>query len=236
MSKNQRIILTVIILSVWAAIGGSVWYYLKKVEHSPKSKVSSQAEYDTLVKPSNYKTFISQPFNKVVLETDLGPVTVYVQPSKKHEIQFHQSFIKYIDMSYRGDTLILHVNKTPKSTKENSIQRQIYIYTPNISYYKGEVSHTTFAYLQIDQLKIDSRSSYVRLFSCQIGNLELSTNQPCNYRLEETSYFNNVRADINSSSAFLCNSFIQNDLIIKTSNFKNIDLSEDNVKKIVLEK
>lgn len=235
MDKKYRIILIVISIIGWGAIGGLGWYFFEKNSFG-KTKTIGRAEYDTLVQPTHYKTITAQPFKNVVLETDLGPVKIYFEPSKKYEIKFHQSYMKYVDMTYRGDTLVLHANKTPKSTKESPIYKQIYVYMPDIKYYSGETSHSTFSYFNIEQLKVDSKSSYVRFYACRIKNLELFTDHPCNYRLENNCYFGGIKADINSNSAMTCESFIQYDLAIRTKDFKKIDLSTENVKKLLVVK
>jgi hypothetical protein len=235
MDKKHRTFLIIISIIGWAAIGGFGWYFINSFTFKTR-KVKGVAEYDTLIQLTHYKTIASQAFKNVVLETDLGPVQIYFEPSEKHSIKFHESYLKYVDMTYRGDTLIIHAKKTPKSTKEEPVFKQIYIYAPDIKYYRGEASQTTFSYFSIEQLKVDSRSSWVRFYGTQIKNLELYTEHPCNYRLEDNSYFGNIKADINDNSAMTCLSYIQNDLVIKTKNFKKIDLSNENVKKLIIEK
>lgn len=76
----------------------------------------------------------------------------------------------------------------------------------------------------------------MRFYGTHIENLELHAEHPSNYRLEDNSYFGNVKADINDNSAMTCLSYIQNDLFIKTKNFKKIDLSNENVKKLIFKK
>ncbi|GGD51936.1 hypothetical protein GCM10011514_15210 [Emticicia aquatilis] len=235
MDKKHRTLLIIISIVGWTAIGGLGWYFINSYTSKPK-KVRGVAEYDTLVQPTHYKTIPSQAFKNVILETDLGPVQIYFEPSEKHSVKFHQSYLKYVDIAYRGDTLVIHAKKTPKSTKEEPVFKQIYVYTPDIKYYQGEASQTTFSYFNIEKLKVDSRSSWMRFYGCKIENLELLTDHPCNYRLEENSYFGKVRADINENSAMTCLSYIQNDLIIKTKDFKKIDISKENVKKLLVEK
>ncbi len=236
MDKKHRILLIIISIVGWSAIGGLGWYFINSYTFNKPKNSRGVAEYDTLIKPTHYKTIPSQAFKNVVLETDLGPVQIYFEPNEKHSIKFHQSYLKYVDMTYKGDTLFIHAKKTPKSTKEEPVFKQIYVYAPDIKYYQGEASQTTFSYFTIEQLKVDSRSSWVRFYGCKIENLELLTDHPCNYRLEENSYFGKVRADINENSAMTCLSYIQNDLIIKTKNFKKIDISKENVKKLLIEK
>lgn len=235
MDKKHRTLLIIVSIIGWATIGGLGWYFINSYT-SASRKTKGVAEYDTLVQPTHYKTIASQAFKNVVLETDLGPVKVYFEPSEKHSIKFHQSYLKYVDMTYRGDTLLIHAKKTPKSTKEEPVYKQIYIYMPNINYYQSEASQTTFSYFNIEQLKVDNRSSWVRFYGCKIKNLELLTDHSCNYRLEENSYFGKVRAAINDNSAMTCLSYIQTDLVVRTKSFKNIDLSNENVKKLLIEK
>lgn len=236
MDKKHRTLLIIISIVGWTAIGGLGWYFINSYTFNKSKNSRGAAEYDTLVQPTHYKTIASQAFKNVILETDLGPVQIYFEPSEKHLVKFHQSYLKYVDITYRGDTLVIHAKKTPKSTKEEPVFKQIYVYTPDIKYYQGEASQTTFSYFNIEQLKVDSRSSWVRFYGCKIENLELLTDHPCNYRLEENSYFGKVRADINENSAMTCLSYIQNDLIIKTKDFKKIDISKENVKKLLIEK
>ena len=235
MDKKHRTFLIIISIIGWAAIGGFGWYFINSFTFKTR-KVEGVAEYDTLIQLTHYKTIASQAFKNVMLETDLGPVQIYFEPSEKHSIKFHESYLKYVDMTYRGDTLIIHAKKTPKSTKEEPVFKQIYVYAPDTKYYRGEASQTTFSYFSIEQLKVDSRSSWVRFYGTQIKNLELHTEHPCNYRLEDNSYFGNIKADINDNSAMTCLSYIQNDLVIKTKNFKKIYLSNENVKKLIIEK
>jgi hypothetical protein len=235
MDKKYRTLLIIISIIGWASIGGLGWYVINSFSSKP-IKAKGVAEYDTLIQPTHYTTIASQAFKNVVLETDLGPVKIYFEPSEKHSIKFHQSYLKYVDMTYRGDTLVIHAKKTPKSTKEEPVFKQIYVYAPDIKYYRGEASQTTFSYFNIEQLKVDSRSSYVRFYGIHIKHLELHTEHPCNYRLEDNSYFGDIKADINENSAMTCLSYIQNDLVIKTKNFKKIDLSNENVKKLIIKK
>lgn len=235
MDKKHRTLLIIIAIVGWATIGGLGWYFFRDYSSKPR-KIKGVAEYDTLVQPTHYKTIASQAFKNVILETDLGPVQIYFEPSEKHAIKFHQSYLKYVDMTYKGDTLLIHAKKTPKSTKEEPVFKQIYVYMPDIKYYQGEASQTTFSYFNVEKLKVDSRSSWVRFYGCKIEDLELLTDHPCNYRLEENSYFGKVRASLNENSAMTCLSYIQNDLVIKTKDFKKIDLSKENVRKLIVEK
>jgi hypothetical protein len=235
MDKKHRAILIIISIVGWGTIGGLGWYFIDKISYK-NPKIIGKAQYDTLVQPTHYKSITAQPFKNVVLESDLGPVKIYFESSKKYEIKFHQSYMKYVDMTYRGDTLVLHANKTPKSTKENPVYKQIYVYAPEIQYYSGEASHTTFSFFNIERLKVESKSSYVRFYSCRINNLELFTDHPCNYRLENNCYFGGVKADINSNSAMTCESFIKYDLAIKAKDLKKMDISDENVKKLVIVK
>ncbi|WP_435353222.1 hypothetical protein [Emticicia sp. SJ17W-69] len=235
MDKKHRIILIIISIIGWGAIGGLGWYFFENSSYtSPNSKTKVQAEYDTLVQPTHYKTIPSQPFKNVVLESDLGPVKIYFEPSEKYAIKFHQSYMKYVDMTYRGDTLIIHANKTPKSTKENPVYKQIYVYAPDIKYYSGEASQTFFSYFNIEQLKVDSKSSYIRFYSCHIDKVELYTNNSCNYVMDDNCVFGNVRAEINQNSAFSCLGFVDRELAIKTKDFKQIDLRKENVQKLMV--
>jgi hypothetical protein len=158
MDKKYRKLLIIISIIGWASIGGLGWYVINSFSSKP-IKAKGVAECDTLIQPTHYTTITSQAFKNVVLETDLGPVKIYFEPSEKHSIKFHQSYLKYVDMTYRGDTLVIHAKKTPKSTKEEPVFKQIYVYAPDIKYYRGEASQTTFSYFNIEQLKVDSRSS-----------------------------------------------------------------------------
>ncbi len=215
-------------------IGGTIWYFMQNSQSTSKTK--GYAEYDTLIQPTHYRTIASTPFKNVILETDLGPVKVFIQPNEKHSIAFHQTYMKYVEMTYRGDTLIIHANKTPKSTRENPIYRQIYIYLPEIHFYSGEASQTFFSKIKSEQLKVKSRSSYIRFSTCEIDKLELYTNHACNFVIDEDCYLGNIKADINSGSAFSCLGFIQNQVSIKAEDFKRIDLSKENVKKLLVVK
>jgi hypothetical protein len=233
MDKKHRIILIIVSIVGWGTIGGLGWYFVRNNSYkTPTTK--GKAEYDTLVQPTHYKTITAQAFRNVVLESDLGPVKIYFEPKEKHAIKFHQSYMKYVDISYRGDTLVLHANKTPKSTKENPVFKQIYIYAPDIKYYSGEASQTFFSHFRIDQMKVESRSSYIRFYSCNIGKVELYTKNSCNYVMDDNCVFGNVRAEINASSAFSCLGYIDNELAIKTKDFKQINLRKENVQKLMV--
>jgi hypothetical protein len=235
MSKSYRIIRIIISIIGWGAIGGVGWYFVENSSYkNPSTKIKAQAEYDTLVQPTHYKTISSQPFKNVILESDLGPVKIYFEPSEKYAIKFHQSYMKYADMTFRGDTLIIHANKTPKSTKENPVYKQIYIYAPDIKYYSGEASHTFFSYFNIDQLKVKSKSSYIRFYSCKIDKVELYTNNSCNYVMDDNCVFGTIKAEINTNSAFSCLGFVDRELAIKTKDFKQIDLRKENVQKLIV--
>lgn len=186
MDKKHRIILIIISIIGQGAIGTLGWYFFKNSSYRNVSqKTKNQAKYDTLIQPTHYKTIPSQAFKNVVLESDLGPVKIYFEPSEKYVIKFHQSYMKYVNLTYKGDTLIIHANKTPKSTKENPVYQQIYVYAPDIKYYSGEASHTFFSYYNIDQLKVESKSSYIRFYSCNIDKVELYTNNSCNYVMDD---------------------------------------------------
>ncbi len=235
MDKNHRTILIFISIIGWGAIGGLGWYFFESSSYkSERPKPKGIAEYDTLVQPTHYKTIPSQPFKNVVLESDLGPVKIYFHPSEKYAIKFHQSYMKYVDMTYRGDTLIIHANKTPKSTKEKPVYKQIYVYAPDIKYYSGEASHTFFSYFNTDQLKVESKSSYVRFYSCKIDKVELYTNNSCNYVMDNNCVFGIVKAEINTKSAFSCMGYIDRELAIKTQDFKQIELRKENVQKLMV--
>lgn len=234
MDKRSRTILIIVSILGWGAIGGLAWYFYNGNQKT--SKIVGQAEYDTLIQPAHYKRFPSQPFKHIILESELGPVKVFIEQKPQHSIMFHETYQKYVNISYKGDTLILHTIKTPKSTKESPIFKQIYIDAPELNYYSGEASQTTFSRLNKSPLKVDSRSSYIRFYSCKIDQLALTTDNSCTYLLEDNCSFINIKANINENSRFTCYSYIDNDLILKAKNFKNVELNEENFKKIIMDK
>ena len=209
------------------------WYYLgqtKKVR-----KVKGTAEYDTLVQPTHYKKIPLKPFRYVVVNCDLGPIRVYLEADQKSSIEFHRTFMKYVEMSYKGDTLLLHTLKTPKSTKENPITKQIYIHTPELRYYMGEATQTILSNFSADYLKVDNRSSYMRFYACEIEQLDLTTNKSCNFVIDDNCSFDKINAEINPASAFNCGGKVYSLLSLKTNNLQNIRFSS-NVKKLRMQK
>lgn len=210
-----------------------IWYYVGNTKKL--KKVNDTAEYDTLVQPTNYTKVPLKPFRYVVVNCDLGPVKVYLEADQKSSIEFHQTFMKYVEMSYKGDTLLIHTLKNPKSTKENPITKQIYIHTPEIKYYMGEATQTNFSNFGSDYLKVDNRSSYIRFYGCEIKDLALTTNKSCNFMLDENCSFDKIDAAINSNSAFTCIGNVYTQLFLKADNPANIRLGT-NIKKLVLRK
>jgi hypothetical protein len=170
-----------------------------------------------------------------MVNCDLGPVRVYLVADKKSSIEFHQTFMKYVEMSYKGDTLLVHTLKTPKSTKENPITKQIYIHTPEINYYMGEATQTILSNFGGQHMKVDNRSSYIRFYACEIEQLDLLTNKSCNYVIDENCSFDKIDAKINSNSAFTCNGQVLSQLLLTANNLQNIKFGL-NVKKLVLKK
>jgi hypothetical protein len=185
------------------------------------------AEYDTLVQPTHYKKVPLKPFRYVVVNCDLGPVKVNIEADKKSFIEFHQTFMKYVEMNFRGDTLVIHTLKTPKSTKENPVFRQIYIHTPSLAYYKGEATRTTLVNFSADYLKIDNRSSFIRLYGCEIKDVAISTNKSCNFYIDENCAFDKIEAAINPTSAFTCLGYVETELFLKADNLQNIRFNEN---------
>ena len=210
-----------------------IWYYSG---HSEKlKKVSGIAEYDTLIQLQNFKEIPSKPFKYVLVNCDLGPVKVTIEANKKSSLEFHQTFMKYIEISYKSDTLLIHTLKTPKSTKENPITKQIYIYTPEISYYMGEATQTFFSNFGTEYLKVDNRSSYIRFHGCEIEKLDLTTNKSCNYVMDDDCAFDKVDAKINPNSALNCRGYVRSQLLLTANNLQNIRFGL-NVKKLIMKK
>lgn len=209
------------------------WYYFS---HAKKlKKVNGTAEYDTLVQPTHYKNIPLKPFKYVMVNCDIGPVKVYLEADKKSSIEFHQTFMKYVEISYKGDTLLVHTLKTPKATKDSTVTKQIYIHTPEIKYYMGEATQTTFSNFIADYMKVDNRSSYIRFYACQIKDLELTTNKSCNYMLDDNCDFDKVNAQINPNSAMTCRGNVHTQLFLKADNLANIKFGL-NVKNLILRK
>jgi hypothetical protein len=209
------------------------WYYFG---HTKKlKKVNGTAEYDTLVQPTHYKKIPLKPFKYVMVNCDLGPVKVYVEADKKSSIEFHQTFMKYVEISYKGDTLLLHTLKTPKSTKENPIYKQIYIHTSEIKYYMGEATQTFFLNFGINYLKVDNRSSYMSFQACEIEKLDLTTNKYCNFVIDETCSFDKIDAEINPNSAMDCRGHVRTLLFLTADNLQNIKFGL-NVKSLRMKK
>ncbi len=211
----------------------SIWYYFRQTK--TLKKVNGTAEYDTLVQPTYYKKIPLKSFKYIMVNCDLGPVKVFVEADQKSAIEFHQTFMKYVEINYKGDTLMVHTLKTPKLTKENPITRQIYIHTPEIKYYMGEATQTTLSNFSGDYLKVDNRSSYIRFYACEIKDLDLTTNKSCNFMLDENSSFDKINAAINPNSAFTCRSTVYTQLFLKANNLANIKFGL-NVKKLVMRK
>jgi len=215
---------------VLVLIAGSVWYYFT-LPKAPK-EVDGIAEYDSLAPQTTYKKVSLRPFKHLVVNCDLGPVKVYVEADSKSFIELHRTFMKYVEMNYKGDTLLIHTLKTPKSTKENPIERQIYLHTSDIQSYWGEVTQTFFSNFVTKSLTVNSRSSYIRFIGCEIENLKLTTNKACNYVLDQSSSFNRIDARVNTSSALTCLAHIQTELRLTTLNLQYITLSQQNASKL----
>lgn len=223
--------LLVIIGIILIALG--IWYYLGSAKML--KKVSGTAEYDTLVQPTHYKKVPLKPFRYVVVNCDLGPVKVYLEADKKSSIEFHQTFMKYVEMTYNGDTLVIHTLKTPKSTKENPVFKQIYIHSPTISYYMGEATQTTISNFAASYMKVDNRSSFIRFYACEIEQLDLTTNKSCNFSIDDNCAFDKIAAEINPNSAFACLGLVQTELFLTTNNLQNIRFG-GNIRKLRMSK
>ncbi|RFS16414.1 hypothetical protein [Emticicia sp. C21] len=223
--------LLIIVGLVLFALG--IWYYF--LQTKTLKKVNGTAEYDTLVQPTHYKKIPLKPFKYVMVNCDIGPVKVYLEADQKSAIEFHQTFMKYVEISYKGDTLLVHTLKTPKSTKENLITKQIYIHTPEISYYMGEATQTTLSNFGTDYMKVDNRSSYIRFYACEIKDLDLTTNKSCTFMLDDNSSFDKIDASINPNSAFICRGMVHTQLFLKANSLANIRFGL-NVKKLIMRK
>ncbi len=223
--------LFIIIGIILIALG--TWYYLRSARST--KKVRGIAEYDTLIQPTHYKKIPLKHFRYVVVNCDLGPVKVSLEADKKSSVEFHQTFMKYVEMHYKGDTLVIHTLKTPKSTKENPVYKQIYIHAPEILYYKGEASQSTISNFAADYMKVDSRSSYIRLYACEIKDLDLTTNKACNFYIDENCSFDKIAAEITPNSAFTCLGDVATELFLRADNLQNIRFGQ-NIHKLRMNK
>lgn len=223
--------LVIIIGIVLIALG--TWYYLRFTKSS--KKVRGIAEYDTLVQPAHYKKVPLKPFKYIVVNCDLGPVKVYLEADKKSSIEFHRTFMKYVEIAYKGDTLVIHTLKTPKSTKENRVYKQIYIHTPSLRYYMGEATQTTISNFVASSMKVDNRSSYMRFYACEIKDLDLTTNKACNFYIDENCSFDKIAAEINPNSAMTCLGYVATELFLTSNSLQNIMFGE-NIKKLRMSK
>lgn len=215
-------------------LAGSIWYYLT-LPKVPK-EVEGVAEYDSLAPQTTYKKVTLRPFRHVVVNCDLGPVKVYVEADKKSFIDLHRNFMKFVEIHYKGDTLVLHTLRTPKSTKNKPIERQIYLHTPDIQSYWGEVTQTFFSNFVTMSLTVDSRSSYIRFIDCEIDNLKLTSNKACNYMLDDNNAFNRIDARVNASSALTCLAQVQTELRLSAKNLTYITLSQQSASKMKIVK
>lgn len=222
-----------IIVAGIAVISFSIWYYLGLTK-DPKN-IEGTPEYDSIAPKMPYKKIPLQAFKHIILNCDLGPVKVYFQAAEKPQIEIHHTFIKYVEMSYRGDTLIVHSFKTPKSSEENPINRQIYIQSPVVKSYTGEATQTFFSNFSAPYMKIDSRSSYVRLNACEIAQLDLTTNKSCNYMIDADCAFDRVNAKINPNSAMTILGYVESELFLTANNLQNIRFGE-NIRKLRMSK
>lgn len=213
-----------------ALLAGSIWYYLA-LPKVPK-EVEGVAEYDSLAPKTTYKKVTLRPFRHVVVNCDLGPVKVYVEADKKSFIDLHKNFMKFVEIHYKGDTLIIHTLKTPKSTEEKPIQRQLHLHTPDLKSYWGEATQTIFSDIATTRLTVNSRSSYIRFIGCEIDKLTLTTNKACNYVLDQSNAFNKIDARVNTSSAFTCLAQVQTELRLSAKNLTYITLSQQSASKL----
>jgi hypothetical protein len=211
----------------------SIWYFLGKTEKL--KKINGTAEYDTLVQPTYYKDISLKPFKYLMVNCEVGPLRVYIVADTKSSIELHQTYMKYVEISYKGDTLLVHTLKTPKSTKEKPITKQIYIHTPEIKYYMGEATQTILSNFGSQYMKVDNRSSYMRFYACEIEQLDLTTNKSCNFVIDDNCAFDKIDAKINPNSAFSCSGYVRSQLLLTASNLQNIKFGL-NVKKLVLKK
>ncbi|PLK42759.1 hypothetical protein [Emticicia sp. TH156] len=227
MVNKRRWFISIVVLVVMAS---GIWHYFSL----PKNvkEVEGLAEYDSLAQQPPFKKIVLRPFKHVVVNCDLGPVKVYLEADRKSYIEMHRNFMKYVEITYTGDTLIIHTLKTPKSTKEKPIQRQIYLHSPDLQSYWGEATQTIFSDFATNRLTVNSRSSYIRFVSCEIENLTLTTNKACNYVLDPSCSFNHVFARINKSSALTCLARVQTELRLTAVNLTYITLSQQNASKL----
>ena len=234
MSDKSKFMLAIIAILGWAAI--AYWYWNEDSFFKETPKIHTTSEYDTLVRPSHYKKISLQKFNCIVLKCDLGPVKVYIQKAEKPAIEFHQSIMKFANIDFKGDTLIVHTLKTPKSTSENPIYKQIYIYTPELAYYQAGATESVILGIKTPSLKIESLSSSVRINGCNIAKLELFTDHSCNYLIDEQNLLGNVYADINPNSAIAIRGFVDGNFTLKCEDMTNVELNRQVFKKLKIAK
>lgn len=230
MANRYKLLLIVAGIAVVAL---STWYYLGLTKQT--KDIEGVAEYDSIAPKMPYKKIPLQAFRHVVINCDLGPVKVYFEADEKPQIEIHHTFIKYVEMNYRGDTLVIHSFKTPKSSKANPINRQVYIHTPEVKSYTGEATQTFFSNFSAPYMKIDSRSSYIRLNACEIEQLDLTTNKSCNYMIGSDCAFDRVNAKINPSSAMTILGYVESEFFLTANNLQNIRFGE-NIRKFRMSK
>jgi hypothetical protein len=234
MNDKNKLTLGILAILGWSAI--AYWYFNNENFFKEKKKIHSIAEFDTLVQPSHYKKISLQNFKCVVIKCDLGPVKVFIEKSDKHYIQFHQSIMKFAEIDFKGDTLIVHTLKTPKSTPENPIYKQIYIYTPELTYYQAAATESVILKLKTPSLKIESLSSSVRVKDCNIDKLQLFTDHSCNYLIDEQNLLGDVYASINPNSAIAIRGFVDKSFTLKCEDMTNVELNRQVFKKLKVEK
>lgn len=157
---------------------------------------------------NSYAKYSTRDFKHLKINCDYGRLKVKVYQYEKPYVEVHSSYQKYVNFEERGDSLIIYTTKTPKSTKENPIKKSLRIYVPDLDSYNSEISETTFLNFRTEQLKVNLKNDYFRIYNCGFEQIAINTKDACRVVIDNENVVSAAKVTMNEESYLNCDASI----------------------------
>lgn len=176
-----------------------------------------------LVEP--YTKFDLEDIKAVVIKCDLGRMKVNIRQYIKPSIEIHKTYQKYVHLEPREDTLYIYTDKTPRTTDELRVRKNINLFLPSLKYIRSNVSQIIMADFEQRDMTIENNSNALRLYNCRIQNLDILNKGLCNIQLDGNNYFESLAVKLNEESYYNSDAMVLKGFTLETKSLEHINFT-----------
>ncbi len=196
-----------------------IFYACSSLETEAEEKTKLDHQY-------RFTTFNVDDYSAIKLYCDVGRVKVRIRQYEHPKVEIHKTYQKYVRFEPSGDTLMIHIENTPKNSKED-VKKYINFFLPNLRYLESEVGQIVLENFIERKMFILNHSNSLRLLNCKIQDLTIENEGINNIQLDSDNYFDDLYVGLNTKSYYNSDAMVLKNFTIKVPNldhatFQNI--------------